>query len=78
MIWAGWLIALLAWLAIGLGVAYLFGRFVEGAEALGKVAREPSAAMLRLHHARRTKTSLRKRATAHPPLWRETAGRRVG
>ena len=33
MSWTSWLIILLAWLAIGLGVAYMFGRFARGAEA---------------------------------------------
>jgi len=34
--WTTWMMAILvAWTLVGLGVAYLFGCFIRGAEALG-------------------------------------------
>ena len=74
MIWISWLLALLAWLAIGLSVAYLFGRFVRGVEAPGKAERLPSPVALYLHHARRGETALRTPSTAHTRLGREVGG----
>ena len=75
MNWAGWLIALLAWLAIGLGVAFLFGLLVRGVESREKMARPPASALLRMYLARREKTLLRKQAKAHSPLSGDTATR---
>ena len=72
MSWISWLIALLAWLSIGLSVAYLFGRIVRGVEAPEKAGRLPSpAVLLYLRHARRAETSLRTRAAPHTRLGRE-------
>ncbi len=33
MIWITWIAILVGWTLVGLGVAYLFGRFISGAEA---------------------------------------------
>jgi hypothetical protein len=33
MIWITWIAILVGWTLAGLGVAYLFGRFISGAEA---------------------------------------------
>ncbi|MBK9609176.1 MAG: hypothetical protein IPO58_23175 [Betaproteobacteria bacterium] len=72
MTWAGWLIALLAWLAIGMVVAYLFGLLVEGGQPREGAARPRTPSVLRLNLAARAKASFRKRPTAHSPLSADT------
>ena len=56
--WTSWLVALLAWLAIGLGVAYVFGSFVRGAETPERAGRPPSLLAWYLRHIKLAKTSL--------------------
>ena len=79
MSWTSWLIALLAWPAIGLVVAYLFGRFVRGVETDTRESDErlPAPVVLYLRHAKRVKTSLRARATPNTRSRRQAGGQRA-
>ena len=77
MNWTSWLIALLAWPAIGLVVAYLFGRFVRGVETPKDTERMAPPVVLYLRHTKRAKTSLSTRATPHTRSRRQTGGQRA-
>jgi hypothetical protein len=59
MSWTSVLILLLAWLAIGLGIAYLFGRFVRGADAPESAGCPPSVVVWYRRRINGVKTSLR-------------------
>ena len=56
--WMSWAVILLAWLAIGLGVAYLFGRFVRGVETAESAKHPPSLIVRYLGRIKLNKTSL--------------------
>ena len=76
MIWAEWLVILLVWLAIGLGVAYVFGRFAGGGgEIREKGARRRQPAVLQWYEEKQEK---RRHAHALTPLGGDTAGGSVG
>jgi hypothetical protein len=66
---------LVAWSLVGLGVAYLFGRFIHGVEGSGSASDRPLPGVSYLRHVKRPRTS--SRATAHAKARREaSAGRR--
>jgi len=72
-----WLIALLVWPVIGLGVAYLFGRIVREAEAPTDAGRLASPVILYLRRNKRPKPSVRVRATPHTRSRREAGRQRA-
>ena len=75
MSWTSWLIVLSAWLSVGVGVAYLFGRLAGGVEAPETTGRLPFLVVLYLRLATLAKTALRTRAAPHTPSSREAGGR---
>ena len=70
MSWIAWVAVLVAWPLVGLGVAYLFGRFVHQAEELGIIRDLAPPKVSYLRRLKRTKTP--SRATA------QTRARRIG
>jgi len=83
MSWITLVTVLVAWSLVGLGVAYLFGRFIHGVEVSGRHGVEVSGGasdrslpvVSYLRHVKRPRTS--SRATAHAKARREAAaGRR--
>jgi hypothetical protein len=76
MDWITWVAVLVVWPLIGLGVAYLFGRFTHGSEAFGRAGElaPPVVSYLRRSKAPRGAS----RTIAHGKARREaTSGRRV-
>jgi hypothetical protein len=75
MSWITLVTVLVAWSLVGLGVAYLFGRFIHGVEVSGSAGDRPLPGVSYLRHVKRPRTS--SRATAHAKARREaSAGRR--
>jgi len=75
MSWITLMAVLVAWSLVGLGVAYLFGRFIHGVEVSGSAIDRPLPMVSYLRHVKRPRTS--SRATAHAKARREaSAGRR--
>jgi len=77
MSWITLVAVLVTWSLIGLGVAYLFGRFIHGVEASESVSGLPFPVVSYLRRVKRTaKTS--SRATNHSKTRREAIdGRRA-
>ena len=72
MSWITLVTVLVAWSLVGLGVAYLFGRFIHGVEVSGSASDRPLPVV---SYLRRVKGS--SRATSHAKARREaSAGRR--
>lgn len=59
MIWIAVGVALVAWLLVGLGVAYFFGRFVRGTEELGSIGDLAPPVVSYLRRVKRAKTPSR-------------------
>ncbi len=76
MSWMTWVAVLVAWPLIGLGVAYLFGRFTGGGEAPDNASALIPLAVSYIRRNKRAKTSSRVRATTHASGRREVAGGR--
>jgi hypothetical protein len=72
MSWITVVAVLVAWSLVGLGVAYLFGRFIHGVEVSGSASDRPLPVVSYLRRVKRSS-----RATAHSKARREaSAGRR--
>ncbi len=76
MNWIALVAVLCAWLVVGLGVAYLLGRFIHGVEALQNPADLIPAVVSYLRPKKRAKTSLRARATTRIRAQREASNGR--
>jgi hypothetical protein len=74
MSWITLVAVLFAWSLIGLGVAYLFGRFIHGAELAGDASDLAPPVLSYLRRAKRARTS--SRATTQTKARREGAGSR--
>ena len=74
MSWFTLVAVLVTWSLIGLGVAYLFGRFTHGAELSGNAGDLAPPVLSYLRRARRAKTS--SRATTQSKVRREATGGR--
>jgi hypothetical protein len=75
MSWITWVVVLVAWPLVGLGVAYLFGRFIHGVEVSESASDLPLPVVSYLRRVKRAKTS--SRATTQTKARREAAsGRR--
>ena len=75
MSWITVVAVLVAWSLVGLGVAYLFGRFIHGVEVSGGPSDRPLPVVSYLRRVKRLRTS--SRATAQAKARREaSAGRR--
>ena len=75
MSWITLVAVLVAWCLVGLGVAYLFGRFIHGVEASGSAGDLPLPVVSYLRRVRRgTKTP--SRATGQTRTRREGIGGR--
>jgi hypothetical protein len=74
MSWITWVVVLVAWPLVGLGVAYLFGRFIQGVEVSGSAGDLPLPVVSYLRRVKRAKTS--SRATTHSKTRREAVGGR--
>jgi hypothetical protein len=72
MSWITWVAVLVAWPLIGLGVAYLFGRFTHGVEASGRAGELAPPVLSYLRRARRVRTAHQTKARREA-----TGGRRV-
>ena len=76
MNWVTWAAVLVTWSLVGLGVAYLFGRFTHRGEAYGNAGQLSPPVVSYLRRAKRAKTV--SRAAAQGKARREaTGGRRV-
>jgi len=78
MSWITWVAVLVAWLLVGLGVAYLFGRFIHGAQLAGDANDLAPPVVSYLRRVKRaTKTpSTASRTTSHTKTRREAIGGR--
>ena len=74
MSWITWVAVLVAWPLVGLGVAYLFGRFIHGAELAGNSNDLAPPVLSYLRRVKRAKTSSRTTAKARREA---TGGRRL-
>ncbi len=75
MSWITWVAVLVAWPVVGLGVAYLFGRFTHGAELAGNASDLAPPVLSYLRRVKRaTRTS--PRATNQTKTRREAVGAR--
>jgi hypothetical protein len=74
MSWITWVAVLVAWPLVGLGVAYLFGRFIHGAELAGDASDLAPPVLSYLRRVKRTKTS--SRATNQTKARQAVGGRR--
>ena len=74
MSWITVVTVLVVWPLIGLGVAYLFGRFIHGAELSGSAGDLAPPVLSYLRHVKRAKTS--SRATTQTKTRREAAAAR--
>jgi len=75
MSWITWVAILVAWPLVGLGVAYLFGRFTHGAEIAGNAGELAPPVVSYLRRVKATRAP--SRATAHTKARRQAAaGRR--
>lgn len=71
-----WVAVLVAWPLIGLGVAYLFGRFTHGAEAFGRAGELAPPVVSYLRRSKLARGA--SRTATHAKARREaTSGRRV-
>ena len=75
MDWVILLSVLVAWLLVGLAVAYLFGRFIRGVETPDNAGELIPPVVSYLRRYRRVKTASRARVPAQPKTRRETATR---
>ena len=57
MSWITLVTVLVVWPLVGLGVAYLFGRFIHGAELSGNAGDLAPPVVSHLRHVKRAKTS---------------------
>ena len=71
MSWITLVAVLVTWSLVGLGVAYLFGRFIHGVEVSGSASDRPLPVVSYLRRVKRPRTS--SRATAHAKARREAA-----
>jgi hypothetical protein len=72
MSWITVVAVLVAWSLVGLGVAYLFGRFIHGVEVSGSASDRPLPVVSYLRRVKRSS-----RSTSHAKARREaSAGRR--
>ena len=74
MSWITLMAVLVAWSLFGLGVAYLFGRFIHGVEVSGGAGDRPLPVVSYLRRVKGPRTS--SRATAHKARREASAGRR--
>jgi hypothetical protein len=74
MSWITWVVVLVAWPLVGLGVAYLFGRFVHDAEELGSTGEIASPVVRYLRREKRAK--MPSRATPQTKARRVAGGGR--
>jgi hypothetical protein len=75
MSWITLVTVLVAWSLVGLGLAYLFGRFIHGVEVSGSASDRPLPVVSYLRRVKRLRTS--SRTTGHAKARREaSAGRR--
>jgi hypothetical protein len=74
MSWITFVVVLVAWPLVGLGVAYLFGRFIHGVEVSGSAGDLASPVVSYLRPVKRAKMS--SRATTQTKTRREAAGAR--
>jgi len=74
MSWMTWVAVLIVWPLIGLGVAYLFGRFIGGVEAPDNASDLIPPVVSYMRRDKRAKTSSRLRATTHAKSRRIAAG----
>jgi hypothetical protein len=74
MNWITWTVVLVAWPLIGLGVAYLFGRFIHGVEVSGHPGDLAPPVLSYMRHVKRAKTS--SRAATQAKARREATGGR--
>ena len=72
MSWITWVAVLVAWPLLGLGVAYLFGRIIDGGEELESAAGLKPPVVSYLRRVKRAKTQ--SRATTHITKTRRVAG----
>ena len=70
MSWITLVAVLVAWSFIGLGVAYLFGRFIHGVESTGHADDPPLSMVSYLRRVKRTSS----RVTNHSKTRREAIG----
>ncbi len=75
MSWITLVAVLVAWCLVGLGVAYLFGRFIHGVEASGSASDLPLPVVSYLRRVRRT-AKTPSRATGQTKTRREGIGGR--
>jgi len=73
MNWITWLVILVAWPLVGLGVACLLGRFIRGVEALDNARDLVPPVLSYLRRDKRAETS-HVRATTHAKRRREDTG----
>jgi hypothetical protein len=74
MSWITLVTVLVVWPLVGLGVAYLFGRFIHGVEVSGNAGDLAPPLVSHLRHVKRAKTS--SRATTQTKARREATGGR--
>ena len=74
MSWITLVTVLVVWSLAGLGVAYLFGRFIHAVELSGSASDLAPPVVSHLRHVKRTKTS--SRAAAQTKVRREATGGR--
>ncbi|HMH17473.1 MAG TPA: hypothetical protein VK572_04920 [Burkholderiales bacterium] len=74
MSWITWVSILVAWPVVGLGVAYLFGRFLHTAEMSGSASDLAPPLVSYLRRAKQAKTS--SPAVARTKVRREAIGAR--
>jgi len=76
MSWVAWVGLMIAWTLVGLGVAYLFGRFTHRGEAYGNAGELAPPVLSYLRRSKRTKATSRA-ASSGKPRREATGGRRV-
>ena len=74
MSWITWVAILVMWPVLGLGVAYLFGRFTHRGEIYGNAGELAPPVVSYLRRAKRARVSARAASQAKPR--REAAGAR--
>jgi hypothetical protein len=74
MSWITLVVVLVVWTLVGLGVAYLFGRFVHGVEVSGSARDLAPPVLSHLRIVKRARTS--SRAATQTKMRREAAGGR--
>ena len=74
MNWITWVAVLVMWPLVGLGVAYLFGRFTHRGEIYGNAGQLSPPVVSYLRRAKRTRVSAR--AAAQTKVRREANGAR--